>query len=110
MTKITLLAAAALLASTGASFLAKAQSLDSSLGQHVAEKSCSECHQIDARSFPEKPQMNAPSFVAIARMPSTNELAIKVFLRSSHRHMPDIILSREEINSVAAYIMGLAKK
>ena len=108
--KFMALAAMALVASTGASFLAKAQSLDTSLGHQVAEKSCSECHQIDALSFPEKPQMNAPSFVDIARMPSTNELAIKVFLRSSHRHMPNIMLSREEIDSVAAYIMGLAKK
>jgi mono/diheme cytochrome c family protein len=43
-------------------------------------------------------------------MPSTNELAIKVFLRSSHPTMPNIILSPEEIDSVAAYIVGLAGK
>jgi hypothetical protein len=43
-------------------------------------------------------------------MPSTNELAIKVFLRSSHPTMPNIILSPEEIDSVATYIVGLAGK
>ena len=43
-------------------------------------------------------------------MPSTTELAVKVFLRSSHPHMPDIILSPEEIDSVTAYILGLARR
>jgi len=40
-------------------------------------------------------------------MPSTNELAIKVFLRTSHPTMPNFILSPEEIDSVAAYILSL---
>jgi hypothetical protein len=48
--------------------------------------------------------------VDISRMPSTTELAIKVFLRSSHPHMPDFILSSAEVDSVAAYILGLAEK
>jgi mono/diheme cytochrome c family protein len=88
----------------------RAQSADPSLGRHLAETVCGECHQIDAAG--RKPESNppAPSFVDISRMPSTTELAIKVFLRSSHPHMPDLILSAAEIDSVAAYILGLAEK
>jgi hypothetical protein len=43
-------------------------------------------------------------------MPSTTELSLKVFLRSSHRNMPNFILSREEMDSVTWYILGLKKK
>ena len=42
-------------------------------------------------------------------MPSMSELAIKVFLRTPHPTMPNIILSPEEIDSVAAYIRSLNK-
>jgi hypothetical protein len=37
-------------------------------------------------------------------------LSLKVFLRSSHRNMPNFILGREEIDSLASYILGLGGK
>ena len=86
-----------------------AQSVDPSVGRRLAETTCSVCHQIDAAS-PESPNPDAPSFVDISRMASMTELAIKVFLRSSHPTMPNIILAPEEIDSVAAYIVSLARK
>jgi mono/diheme cytochrome c family protein len=88
---------------------AGAQSADPSLGRHLAETTCNACHQIGSAASPNVKPV-APSFLDISRMPSTNELAIKVFLRSSHPTMPNIILSPEEIDSVAAYIVGLAGK
>jgi mono/diheme cytochrome c family protein len=117
MTKLTI--ATALLSSIG--FLASAQtvsgmkasspqSVDPSVGRHLAETVCSACHQISATSLTPGPNPAAPSFVDIARMPSMNELAIKVFLRSSQPSMPNIILSPEEIDSVTAYILSLARK
>lgn len=96
----------ALVASIGLATPAGAQTVDPAMGRRLAETVCSTCHQIDAGSSTSK--QTAPSFVQISRMPSMTELAIKVFLRSSHPHMPDIILSSEEINSVAAYIRSLA--
>jgi mono/diheme cytochrome c family protein len=87
---------------------AGAQTVDPSIGRRLAETVCSECHQIDVGSPPGS-NPAAPSFVDISRMPSMTELAIKVFLRSPHPHMPDIILSPEEIDSIAAYIVGLAQ-
>ncbi len=56
------------------------------------------------------PDPKAPRFLDVAQMPSTTELSIKVFLRSSHRNMPNFILSEEEIDGVAAYILKLKKK
>jgi len=87
-----------------------AQTADSALGARIARTNCSACHEIAAGVEPKDPSSKAPSFVDVANMPSTTELSIKVFLRSSHRSMPNFILSPEEIDSVAAYIVGLKKK
>ena len=89
---------------------ASAQSADPSAGRRIAETTCVACHQIGPDAEPKNQKSGAPSFVDISRMPSTNELAIKVFLRSSHAKMPNIILSPEEIELIAAYIVSLAKK
>ena len=104
MTKFMIVATVLL----GFTLAASAQSVDPSVGRHLAETVCSACHQSSG-SPPQSPKSAAPSFIDISRMPSTNELAIKVFLRSSHPTMPNIILSPEEINSLAAYIVSLAK-
>jgi mono/diheme cytochrome c family protein len=116
MTKLTIVTA--LLGSIG--FLTSAQTAsgvtassaqmaDLSVGRHLAETVCSACHQISATSPNPSPSSGAPSFVDISRMPSMSELAIKVFLRTPHPTMPNIILSPEEIDSVAAYIRSLNK-
>jgi mono/diheme cytochrome c family protein len=86
------------------------QSVDPSVGRHLAETVCSACHQISATSPNPGPSSGAPSFVDISRMPSMSELAIKVFLRTSHSTMPKFILSPEDIDSVTAYILSLAQK
>ena len=82
------------------------QSADPSVGRHLAETVCSECHQISPTSPPSK-NPKAPIFGDISRLP---ELSIKVFLRTSHPTMPNFILSSEEIDSVTAYILSLARK
>lgn len=87
-----------------------AESTNPSVGRRLAETVCSACHQVHAASRSPDPNSSAPSFIDISRMPSTNELSIKVFLRSSHPTMPNIILSPEEIDSVTTYILSLAKK
>jgi mono/diheme cytochrome c family protein len=108
MTKFVI--ATALVVSIGFVTSASAQSADPSLGRHLAKTVCSVCHQTDAASPTPGPNPAAPSFVDISRMPSMSELAIKVFLRSSHPSMPNIILSPEEIDSVTAYIRSLTRK
>jgi cytochrome c553 len=89
---------------------ARAQSPGPDVGRHLAETVCSACHKIEAYSQGPGPNPNAPNFVDISLMPSMSELAIKVFLRSPHPSMPNIILSSEEIDSIAAYIKSLNKK
>jgi acetyl esterase/lipase len=89
---------------------ARAQSPGPDVGRHLAETVCSACHKIEAYSQGPGPNPNAPNFVDISLMPSMSELAIKVFLRSPHPSMPNIIPSSEEIDSIAAYIKSLNKK
>jgi mono/diheme cytochrome c family protein len=108
MTKFVI--ATALVVSIGFVTSASAQSADPSVGRHLAKTVCSACHQTDATSTTPGPNPATPSFVDISRMPSMSELAIKVFLRSPHPSMPNIILSPEEIDSVTAYIRGLTRK
>ncbi|TDX67454.1 hypothetical protein EDE12_1011001 [Methylosinus sp. sav-2] len=100
----------AFLACGGVAAPALAQSSDPSAGRRLAASLCVECHRIDEKTPAKDEAAKAPSFVDVARMPSTTELAIKVFLRSSHRNMPNLILTPDEIDSLSAYIVGLAPK
>lgn len=86
-----------------------AQTADTSLGEQIAMANCRACHEISPGVPAKDPKSVAPSFVDVARMPSTTELSIKVFLRSSHRSMPNFILSPDEIDSIAAFIVSLKK-
>lgn len=104
------LSTALLLAALASGASARAQTADPSTGRRLAASLCVECHRIDAGTPAKDTVSKAPSFVDVARLPSTNELAIKVFLRTSHANMPNLILTPDEIDSVAAYIVGLAPR
>ena len=97
-----------LLGLAATSFPAHAQT--QSEGQRVAETACIACHQVYGDRTSAKSNNRGGSFQAISRMPSTTELSIKVFLQTPHGNMPDIILTREEIDALAAYIVSLAPK
>ena len=74
-------------------------------GLRLAQRLCADCHSVEART--DRPGHFAPNFTAVSRMPSTTELALKVFLRSNHRSMPNIILAEGETEQLVAYILSL---
>jgi mono/diheme cytochrome c family protein len=76
-------------------------------GRRIARESCAQCHLVEGAG---KPVSEAPSFAAIAAMPSTTSVAIKVFLKTPHANMPNIMLSEDEIDALAAYILGLPRR
>ncbi|MEF3366346.1 c-type cytochrome [Methylocystis sp. 9N] len=88
----------------------KAAEADPSAGARLAKTECETCHAVGPDAAAKSPDARAPRFVDVAKMPSTTELSLKVFLRTPHRNMPNLILSPEEIDSVAAYILSLAGK
>lgn len=89
-----------------ASALAQSLAGNPSLGRQVATTICASCHQViwgDERGRPQ----NAPSFPDIAKLPSTTALSLKVFLRSNHMEMPNLIISNSDTDDVIAYILSL---
>lgn len=75
-------------------------------GAAVASQWCANCHVVD-RSAARGASDAAPPFADIARMPSTTEMSLRAFLRTSHINMPDYQLSRRELQDVVAYILSL---
>ncbi len=80
-------------------------------GGQLAATWCSACHQINMPSRDDAdhgfPTPGAPSFAAIAAMPSTTALSIDVFLRTTHNGMPNYKLTPAQIDDAAAYIISL---
>jgi mono/diheme cytochrome c family protein len=101
------LVAAAMLA---AQFPSLAQPLDGNAasGRQIATNLCSSCHRVLPMTFPDKG--DPPSFQSIADLPSTTGISLKVFLRSNHKNMPNLILSEAESDDVIAYILRLKKQ
>jgi mono/diheme cytochrome c family protein len=77
-------------------------------GRQIATTLCSSCHRVLPMTLPDKG--DPPSFQSIADLPSTTGLSLKVFLRSSHKNMPNLILSEPESDDVTAYILSLKKQ
>lgn len=79
-----------------------------SSGRQIATTTCGSCHYTFATkgSKTEVP----PSFEDIANLTSTTALSLKVFLRSNHKQMPNLILSDAEADDVIAYILSLKRK
>jgi mono/diheme cytochrome c family protein len=82
-------------------------------GGKLAATWCSNCHQVNLRMRGDVkrsgPNPAAPSFAAIAAMPSTTALSINVFLRTIHNGMPNYQLSPVQIDDAAAYIISLRR-
>lgn len=74
-------------------------------GHRLAQAWCQSCHAIEPHMtdfFDE-----APSFQAIADRRGTTALSLKVFWRTSHQNMPNIVISPEQADALSAYILSL---
>lgn len=76
-------------------------------GRRLAEAWCSECHSFGAGS-PRKSD-RAPDFASVANRTSTTELSLKVFLRSTHPSMPNIIIAPEQADDLVQFILSLKR-
>src|SRR3954447_9762969 len=79
---------------------------DPRAGLASAHEVCASCHAVQAGET-RSPNAQAPSFEAIARTPGMTGTALTVALRTSHETMPNLILEREELDNVIAYILSL---
>lgn len=78
-----------------------------SLGRQVAIELCSSCHRVTEGQ--PRPGENVASFFAIANLPSTTALSLKVFLRSNHKGMPNLIVSESDSKELIDYILSLKR-
>ena len=73
---------------------ASTQEGDRVQGLALARQICSECHAID-RSPALSPNPAAPRFEVIANVPGMSPIALTATLQTSHRTMPNLMLSRD---------------
>jgi mono/diheme cytochrome c family protein len=77
-------------------------------GHKLAQTWCDSCHVVDSGQR-RGTSNGAPPFAAVAAMKSTTFMGLEAFLQTPHARMPDLHLSRDEIDDVAAYIISLKK-
>ena len=76
-------------------------------GHRLAEAWCRTCHVIEATTA--GASNAAPDFVQVANLPSTTALSLKVFLRTSHPSMPNLVLTPDQTDDVVNYILSLKR-
>ena len=84
--------------------LAQIEPGDPGAGKQLAATWCANCHRI-APGGPGPASDIAPSFAAIAALPSTTSMSLRAYLRTPHANMPDYRLSREELDDIVAYLL-----
>lgn len=79
---------------------------DPGAGLKLALQDCAQCHIVAGRQAGPIP-VGVPTFAAVARMPSTTALSLRAFLQTPHPPMPDLTLTRREMDDVISYILSL---
>jgi mono/diheme cytochrome c family protein len=100
-------AAAAAAALAALTLAANAFAADADHGETLAKRWCAACHIV----APDQShgQDNVPPFATIAKIPGFNADLIARFLMNPHPKMPDMQLSRDEADDLAAYIVRQGK-
>jgi mono/diheme cytochrome c family protein len=88
--------------------LAQPEPGDPAAGLRLARIWCANCHQV-APGGPQPAGDAASPFPAIALMPSTTSMSLRVFLQTPHPNMPDYRLSREQLDDLVAYLLSLRR-
>jgi mono/diheme cytochrome c family protein len=76
-------------------------------GHRLAEAWCQNCHAIEAAGAGTRG--DAPDFVAIANRSSTTALSLKVFFKTSHNRMPNLIIEPDQAEDLTNYILSLKR-
>lgn len=93
----------ALLAAFVAASAAPAFAGDAKRGETIAKRWCASCHVVSAAQT--SASADAPSFAEVAQRKDKRQ--ITNFLIAPHPPMPDMHLSRKEIDDISTYIRSL---
>ncbi|MCG2632111.1 cytochrome c [Bradyrhizobium sp. WYCCWR 13023] len=74
-------------------------------GHRLAQAWCQSCHAVepDMAGFFDL----APSFQAVADRKGTTALSLKVFWRTSHHDMPNLVIAPDQADALSEYILSL---
>ena len=73
-------------------------------GRQLVTRSCSSCHATEGSATATD---NAPPFSAVAKTNKERPAWIRGWLMSPHPPMPNISLSRQQIDDIVAYLSSL---
>lgn len=88
------------LTSAGPTFVAV---IDVRTGRELAERWCSSCHVVEVSSQLDQ----TPSFETIAKDPMKTSEWLRTWLMTPHSTMPDLTLSRSEVEAIIVYLKSL---
>jgi mono/diheme cytochrome c family protein len=77
---------------------------DPQAGYDYANRVCSTCHGISAEP---SPIPKATRFREVADRPGMTGTALRVWMETSHPSMPNIIVDKQDMLNVVAYILDL---
>ena len=105
MSRHSNIAAWLLLLATAASTAAAAA--DAEMGAKIAARWCAECHLVSQSQRFSK--VDVPSFAAIGRDPAFDAKRLSAFLMTPHSKMPDMSLTRAEVEDLVAHIRAQSR-
>ncbi|MBL8665779.1 MAG: c-type cytochrome [Candidatus Odyssella sp.] len=84
------------------------QQPDARIGERLARQWCASCHLVAADQRAPAPD-TAPPFASIAARPSATPGALRTIIQMPYPRMPQIALTRDEVEHVIAYIASLKR-
>ena len=75
-------------------------------GQVLARQVCTACHSVE-KGEQGASLSGAPAFQDVADDAAVTALSLRVFFRTPHENMPDLVLSETETDDIIAYILSL---
>jgi mono/diheme cytochrome c family protein len=78
-------------------------------GLRIARAVCAECHLVD-KVPGQSPNLAAPTFEHIAKIPGMSSAALTAALRTSHETMPNVIIKGSDLSDVIAYVLSLNER
>ena len=94
-----------LLSLTGSALPAAAAPSPVEAGRTIAERDCSQCHNIAPGGG--SSWTNAPSFQSVADRQGQTAAAVSAYLQKPHLHMLNDNRPKAEADAIAAYILSL---
>jgi cytochrome c len=84
---------------------ATVEETSASEGHRLAKAWCQSCHAVEPHAT--RTPGPGPNFEAVANQPGITELSLKVFLRTSHKDMPNLIIAPDQADALVNYILSL---